>query len=150
MFSELKSPAREKTHVINDEPSITEQHHKDDCDIQVILRRYAQTGVIEHNNKLQGEYADYPSDMDFHEAQNTIALGKTMFESVPAQIRADFNNDPAQFLAFVQDESNIEKMAEYGLTDPLRAKEPDPVPEDKKPKKSAQTAKETPSGGPTD
>lgn len=150
MFTQLKSPGRKKSHYIPEGPIITEQSHKDDCDMQIILKRYAQTGVITHNNSLVGEYADYPSDIDFHEAQNIIAEASTMFESVPARIRADFDNDPAKFLAFVQDEANLPKMAEYGLTNPLKDRDTDPVPEPKKEPKAPLKAKEPPPPAPAD
>lgn len=150
MFSELKSPYRELTHITFTEPSLTEQAHKDDCDIAIILKRYQQTGVIEHNNALQGSYDEYPDPIDFHEAQNIIAQAKSMFETVPSKIRRDFDNDPAKFLAFVQDEQNIEQMAAYGLTNPLQEINSDPVPKLKTEPKSSPAAKEKPSGDSAD
>lgn len=99
----------------NTKPSMTEQAHKDDCDIQKILKKYAQTGVITHNNAVQGTYQDFPSGMDFQSAQNIIAEGKSLFETVPARIRADFDNDPAKFLEFTQNPDNRDAMDAYGF-----------------------------------
>jgi len=128
------------------EPGPTEQAHKDDCDIQTILKRYQQTGVVQHNNSVQGHYDDYIDAPTFQDAQNAIAEAKSMFESVPAQIRRDFGNDPAQFLAFVQDESNIDKMREYGLALPSDDFIADPVPTDQNPPKSPPSDNEAPPG----
>ena len=38
-----------------------------------------------------------------------------MFEELPSQIRKKFNNDPAQFLDFVQNENNKDALYEMGL-----------------------------------
>lgn len=94
---------------------LTEQSHKDSCDIRNIMRKYEKTGVLDHNAKHAGRYMDMPTPVDFKEAMDIIASANSMFESVPAEIRADFNNNPATFLAFMQNAENREKIKEYGF-----------------------------------
>lgn len=96
------------------EPTRTEQHHKDNVEINNILRRYEQTGILEHQNQYEGSYADL-SPLDFQEYQNKIASAWSMFEALPATVRARFSNDPAQFLAFVQDPANTDEALRLGL-----------------------------------
>lgn len=126
------------------QPSKTEQAHKSDCDIQTILKKYQQHGVIQHNHSIQGTYGDYINAPDFTEAQNLIAEAKSMFETVPARIRADFDNDPAKFLEFTQNEANRERMIEYGFIAPDSDLIADPIPTPKKTPKTSHKPKEEP------
>ena len=67
-----------------------------------------------------------------------------MFMTVPAHIRAEFDNDPAKFLAFVQDDANTEKMREMGLLQkvPQAAPEPPPAKIPAAPKPDKETVSE--------
>jgi len=94
---------------------MTEQHHKESCDIHVILRQSKRNGVIEHVNQFQGTYGDFANAPDFKAAQDLIAAGKTMFETVPAHIRTDMENDPSKFIDFMQNPENREQIQDYGL-----------------------------------
>lgn len=92
-----------------------EQHHKDSVSIKNILNSYTRTGVLSHAVTRPGAFLDVAAAPDFIEAQRIIANAKSTFEAVPAVIRAEFNNDPAQFLEFISDQKNEEKMIEYGF-----------------------------------
>lgn len=102
----------------DDEILMTEQHHKDSCDINNILSRYSADTLAIHNSQFQGNYGDFTDFMEYHDAYNFIKQTDEMFMSIPANIRQDFDNDPSRFLAFVSDESNRDKMREYGLLVP--------------------------------
>lgn len=115
---------------------LTEQHHKKSCDMHVILRQAEKTGVLSHVNAYGGQYMDMPSGVDFHQAQNIIAEATQMFETVPADIRKKFGNDPAEYLDFMQNEENRDKMIAMGLDtshlpplpEPVEAPAPKPEP----------------------
>lgn len=108
------------------EPGMTEQAHADEVKIQNIMKRYRQTGVIDHVNKYQGDYLNFADAPSYHEAMNIIAEAKSMFETVPAHIRADFDNDPQKYIDFMQDNANIDAIEEYGL-DASHLTRPDPA-----------------------
>ena len=93
---------------------LTEQHHKDETDINNIVRKYNKTGLIDHLNQFEKRYGDM-TGYDYQEAQNTVAAANSMFEGLPSHIRKEFDNDPAKFINFVDDEANAEKMIEMGL-----------------------------------
>lgn len=93
---------------------ITEQAHKRQTDINWILRDYAKTGLMKHVNKHQGKYDDV-SVADFQEAMFKVKSAQAMFDQLPAQIRRRFGHDPAMFLEFVQNPSNIDEMAKLGI-----------------------------------
>lgn len=98
-----------------DDEGMTEQSHKDSCDMHLIMRQYAETGLVTHRAQYDGQYMDMASAPDFQAAMDTVAKAASMFESVPSSIRNEFNNDPARFLDFMQDSKNFEKIAEMGL-----------------------------------
>ena len=126
--------------------SLTKQSFKDECDINNIMRKYEQTGVLMHARQHMGQYGDFLGAPEYHEAMNAIVLADEMFMSLPSKVRAKFGNDPAAFLAFVQDEKNSEEMRELGLlsavglADEEQASESDKGPKKKQPKKSGTEA----------
>lgn len=99
------------------QPTLTQQHSKDEVDINKIMARYIKTGVIDHVAKYQPQYTDN-SETDYHSSMNIVIKADAMFSELPSTVRKQFNNDPASFLAFVNDEANHSKLAEMGLTNP--------------------------------
>lgn len=108
-------------------PGKTKQSFKDECNINVIMARYMKTGVIDFVSKHQGRYGDVTS-MDFQESMQKVARAQTMFQELPSSIRNRFDNNPAQFLDFVQNPNNAEELHKMGLM------KPDYVPPSKRPK----------------
>lgn len=95
-------------------PGRTKQAHKAECDINNILARFKRTGVLDFQQKHAPQYGDVTA-IDFQEAQFIIAEAKGMFAALPAHLRSRFENDPAKFLAFVQDERNRNEAEDLGL-----------------------------------
>lgn len=94
--------------------SLAKQGEKKNCDINFIIAKYHKTGIITHGKQYNGEYGNF-AKIDFHEAMNIVAEAEQMFQSIPSKIRAEFNNDPGQFIDFAINPDNQEKMVEYGL-----------------------------------
>lgn len=103
--------------------SLTKQSFKDECDVNKLLKRYVKTGALSHFAKHGGEYMNV-TPVDFQEAMNTVITAQALFDDLPAEIRGRFQNDPAQFLGFVQDPANADELLEMGLRERRRA---DPV-----------------------
>lgn len=101
--------------VINTGPGLTEQHHKEDCDVNNIINRYTKTGVIK-NVKGMGEYAIAPA-IELREALDLINQAQNQFDQLPSNIRREFENDPLQFLEFVENPDNLEHARELGLAE---------------------------------
>ncbi len=87
------------------------------------MAKYQKTGAIEHVNKHQASYGYATSD-DFQTSLEIVARGRDMFNELPSSIRTKFENDPAKFLDFVQNEENLQEMQEMGLAHKLQ--QPDP------------------------
>ncbi|AJK28280.1 putative minor capsid protein [Eel River basin pequenovirus] len=99
-------------------PSRTKQASRDECDINNIMRKFEKTGLIEHQNRYQGDYGDFSDAMPYHEAMNVVLAADEMFMQLPASIRKQFGHDPQAFLTFASDEKNLDKMREMGLAKP--------------------------------
>lgn len=98
--------------------SRTKQAFKDEVDINQILRKHEKGLTVEHLNRYQGQYGDFINAGDYHSDLNKIVEAEVAFLSIPAEIRAVFNNDPAQFLEFAQDPDNLDEMRNMGLAPP--------------------------------
>lgn len=99
--------------------SLTNQADKKACDINNILKKAERTGVIEHLNAHAGQYGDFTTAEDYKASLDQILNAQDMFMSLPSNIRKKFDNDPAEFLAFVDDPANQEEMVSLGLAEPL-------------------------------
>lgn len=104
-------------------PSRTKQAFKDECDINLIVKRYKkQTGVDLAEvcaPAIGGSYGDYSDVVDYRTACDRIIAADESFGALPAIIRKRFDNDPAVFLDFCHDEKNLPELIKMGL-----AKEP--------------------------
>lgn len=95
----------------------TKQSFAGEADVNNIVAKFIKTGTLDFARKHEARYGDV-TGADFQAAQNIIATANSMFEEMPARVRARFENDPAKFLDFVQDPGNQAEAAELGLTVP--------------------------------
>ena len=98
----------------NSQPSMTKQSFKDECNINKIMDKFQKSGAINHYAAHAPQYGDC-THIELLDAQLIVANANSMFEDLPSSIRAKFENDPGQFLDFVQDENNSEEMIKLGL-----------------------------------
>lgn len=94
--------------------SMTEQQHKESCDVNYILKRFEQTGVMEHINTLKPRY-EYASAQTFDEAARLMTSAQQEFDQLPASVRLHFNNNVPTFLDAIQDPSQVETLQTLGL-----------------------------------
>lgn len=106
-----------ETSYVSDEPSMTVQSSKDECDINTIVKRFGLTGTMPAA-MIPPSYADYEGIFDFHTAMNAVREAGESFMLMPADVRAEFQNDPQRFLAFCSDSKNLPRMRELGLAIP--------------------------------
>lgn len=99
------------------DPSRTVQADAVDADINTIVRRFNLTGRMPENLRVP-QYGDYDDVFDFHSAQMKIAEATEAFMSMPADIRAEFNNDPGRFYDIASNPENIDYLRDLGLAIP--------------------------------
>lgn len=75
---------------------ITEQHHRDQCNINMIVARAQRTGMLPQQT-VPGSYMDVPN-VDYHQALEAVRRADSSFHSLPAAVRARFKNNPGELL----------------------------------------------------
>lgn len=96
-------------------PSLTQQNFKELCEINKIVARYRKNEIFDHVNRYEGRYGDFSTAIDYREGIEKLRAVTEMFQTLPAQIRADFENDASKFLEFAQDPEHEEALRELGL-----------------------------------
>ncbi len=96
-------------------PSMTQQHFKEECDINRIMQRYEETGNWGEQTDVRPQFGDFSAEFDFRSAQDMIINAREAFAALPSRVRKRFNNDPAELMAFVMDEANREEAISLGL-----------------------------------
>lgn len=97
--------------------SKTKQSFAEECDINTIVRRFHLTGELPTNVRMP-TYQDFVGVFDFHSAMNAIVQASEAFDEMPAEVRARFHNEPAEFVAFCSDEANRPEAERLGLVKP--------------------------------
>lgn len=97
-----------------DDPTRTQQHFREECDINTIVERFGLTGELPSDLRVP-QYGDFTNVFDYHSAMNAVAAANESFDLLPASIRARFENDPAQFVDFCTDPANKDELIKMGL-----------------------------------
>jgi len=96
-------------------PTMAQQHFKDECDVNNILRKYESTGLVTHVANGTPSYGDFSSVLEFQQAQNILIEAQDAFDALPASLRKRFDNDPAVMLEFIENPDNREEAEKLGL-----------------------------------
>lgn len=118
---DLGDSVSDETGLFCKDPSLTKQADKEAADINNIVRRYEKTGELPNmisRDPIWGDFSDVPT---FQEAFVVVAKAEEQFAALDAPIRNRFGNDPAEFLRFATDPSNLEEMRTLGLLKPVIA-----------------------------
>ena len=91
----------------------THQSFKDECDVNQVMKRYEKTGILRQSQN-RPQYGDFSNVGDYQEALNTVIQADKMFGELSATVRRRFDNDPQQFLDFVEDPNNQDEAIQLG------------------------------------
>lgn len=95
----------------------------DACQTDTIIRKYNMMGVNPFIASGGSQYLDTTQIPSFVCAQNAQVKVKEYFDGLPADVRLEFNNDPAQFAEAVLDPQNADYLRELGILAPLPAEQ---------------------------
>ena len=109
--------------ILDGEEIRVEQSHKDEVNINNIVKRAGGKELIQKVNALKEWKFDDVTSNDFQENMNAIIKARDTFADVPSGIRKKFDNDPAKFMDFVHNPENAQAMVDMGLS-----KAPEEVP----------------------
>lgn len=91
-----------------------QQQFKEDSDINEIVRRFGLTGQLPENFRAPVS-GDFTGVNDFQTAMNAVRAAQEQFDTLPAEVRAEFSNDPQRLMDFLAEEKNRDKAIEMGL-----------------------------------
>lgn len=96
------------------EESKTQQAHKDEANINSILKRwrYGHPVPEEHRNP---HYGDFSGVADYHTELNRIQQAHEQFLRLPAEVRKAVHNDVGEFLEKCTTTEGLEELKELGL-----------------------------------
>lgn len=101
----------------DDNPSLTMQSFQKECDINEVMRKWEKTGQFPTLEKPSSRYEDISELGDYQSALNTVIAGQNAFDSLDANVRYRFSNDPANFVNFCQDPANADELVALGLAE---------------------------------
>lgn len=121
------------------EPSLTQQHFAHDADLNVIVKRYGITDgsipVAPLDPRFFGDFTNAPEDL--RQVLDISRQAKDMFMALPAEIRTQFQNDPALLHDWVTNPANRDEAIKMKLV------EPDPPKKDTRPPRVKAAAEYT-------
>jgi phage internal scaffolding protein len=112
--------ASDASGLVCDDPSLAQQHAKDESDINTIVKRFGLTGELPSGVRAP-TYGDFTDATDYHTAMNAVIAADAAFMQLPADIRTRFNNDAGAFVDFVSDDNNRAEAEKLGLVLPKAA-----------------------------
>lgn len=104
----------------SNKPTRTQQHFKDDCSIDRILKQFRISGVLGDPDRLQFmQYLDTTEIPSIQDAKDILNQLDSDFATLPANIRALFSNNSLNLANFIQNPENSEECRKLGLLPPL-------------------------------
>lgn len=124
--------------------SMTQQHFKDQCDINKIARMQEATGTVEHVKHGRERYGDFSEYFDVGTNMDKAAKAQQLFDQVPPDLRKKVGNSIPKFFEFIQDAENLETCYKYGIYDRPQQQEAAPVQNDPAPQSTKSGKLKTP------
>lgn len=113
--------ASDESGLLCEDPSLAQQHMKDECDINLMVAKFLKTGEMPGSFAM-AQFGDFTGSSDYHTALNNVISARDAFNELPAHIRNRFENDPGQLMDFIHDDKNYDEAVTLGLIDPVSAK----------------------------
>jgi len=93
---------------------MTQQAHKDEADINSIIKRWRAGSVVPENHR-DPTYGDFSGTEDYHTELNRVNEAEEQFMRLPSAVRRNVENDVGQFLLKVQTEDGLKELIDLGL-----------------------------------
>lgn len=126
-------------------PSLTKQSFAQECDINHMVACWVNNGSMPRMNTTPAAYPDFSDYMDLKEASDLISEFHDVFDTLPAEVRARFSNDPYVMTDFLGNPDNRDAAIKMGFTfsgDSYQIKKEVPSPAEQPVSKSPDTSKE--------
>jgi len=93
----------------------TKSEFKNECDINVIMKKYQKTGVLPIGIENNGVYLDVSDVPTYQDCLNTVISAQNAFNELPSALRKRFGGDIERYLEYVNDPKNVSEMIELGM-----------------------------------
>lgn len=90
--------------------TLTQQHFKDETDINRIVKQFGVTGMV-NATTAQSLPEGFYGITDYHASLNAIKRADEAFMGLPADVRENFANDAGRFVDFATNPANNEALA---------------------------------------
>ena len=104
--------------------SLTKQEFREECDINLIMKKYGPRELHNLGSAAQPLYGDFSAVEDYQTACEMVAEADEAFQELPSALRARFDNDPQLFMNWF-DKADETALDEAGLT--VKPPAPQPV-----------------------
>lgn len=108
-------------------PTLAEQHTAHLTDINYLIEKYKPdelAAYIAARNQYRQEIIghDFSEELSMQDAMNVVYRSKQEFEALPDEVKYSFKNH-LEFLKFVDNPANAEKLVKLGLITPKQVEE---------------------------
>lgn len=98
----------------------TKQSMREECDINMIVAKARRGQAITHVRENAPTFMDVSEVSDYKGALDMIRNADRFFAHLPSKVRAEFGNDPAQFLDLVDTVEGRARLERAGLVPPVK------------------------------
>lgn len=106
---------------------LTVQAPREEVDINQIIKRY-EKGMMINQLAEEPRFEDISEFEGLEAAYIKVQKAKEEFMTLPADVRARFENDPVKLIDFLSDEGNRAEAEKLGLVNPSKGAEPVSIP----------------------
>ena len=109
--------------------SLTQQQFAKEADVNVLIDRYKKTGsfynpLVPSGAPRMPQYADLSDISDMMGQMELLQGVQRLFGSLPARVREQFGNNPAQFVEWAQNPANFDAGVKLGIFQPSERPKP--------------------------
>jgi len=105
----------------------TKQSMREECDINAIVAKARKGQAVSHLAKREPSYGDFSDVGDYKTALDRLRAADKYFLQLPARVRREFNNDPAEYLDALESGEGRERLERAGLVPPMPVVVPVPA-----------------------
>lgn len=116
---DARGKPRSAYQTVNTLPSKTAKSEADQANIQTILRKYKELGIVDHLNLTEAMFPDVTEIGDFADVVRTAKAAEVEFMKMPSKIREIFNHDVATWLDYAHDEEKRASLLAEGKIQPV-------------------------------
>lgn len=106
---------RSDTWTVNKDPSLTIQSDAAESDINEILRKYKEVGLLDHLNSAQAMFMDVTEFTDLADAMRQSREAEAVFMQLPSKMREIFHHDVAEWLDAAHDPEKRDALVRAGF-----------------------------------